>query len=384
MYSLLGYEEMIQDKVRMDAYVAALKQVIRPNSVVLEIGAGTGVMSLLACRFGAKHVYSIEPDSAICVAREFAQANNLSDRITFFQNLSTQIELREKADVIVSDLRGVLPLFTTHIDSIIHAREQHLAPGGVLIPCKDTLWVALTDAPGHKEDQGRQWDRRQLDLDLSAVNKYLANTWTKARVDSDRLLTQPVCWGTLDYRQIASPDVSGIANLTCERDGKARGLVAWFESQVLEDIGFSNAPNAPGDPRAIYGMAYFPLLQVTDVCAGDTIDVSFKATLLEQNYFWQWATQIHRGNTDDLRAEFEQSDFFAQPLSLESLQKGAETHIPTLDEEGNIDCFIMGQMRGILALGEIAAKLAAEFPDRFQSFQLALNRVAQVSKRHSR
>ena len=384
MYSLLGYEEMIKDKVRMDAYVAALKQVIQPNSVVLEIGAGTGVMSMLACRFGARHVYSIEPDSAIGVAREFAHANNLSDRITFFQSLSTQVDLPEKADVVVSDLRGVLPLFTTHIDSIIHAREQHLAPGGVLIPCKDTLWVALTDAPRGKEDPGRQWDRSQHDLDLSVVNKYLANTWTKARVDSDRLLTQPACWGTLDYRQIASADVSGIVNLTCTSDGKARGLVAWFESQVLEEIRFSNAPNAPGDPRAIYGMAYFPLLQETDVCAGDTIDVTFNATLLEQNYFWQWKTRIHRGNTDDLRAEFEQSDFYAEPVSLESLQKGSELHIPTLDEEGSIDCFIMGQMRGIQALGEIAAKLAAEFPDRFQSPQLALNRVAQVSKRHSR
>ena len=70
MYSLAGYGKMIADKVRMDAYSQALRRAVKPGSVVVDIGAGTGICAMLACRFGARKVYAIEPDDAIHVARD--------------------------------------------------------------------------------------------------------------------------------------------------------------------------------------------------------------------------------------------------------------------------------------------------------------------------
>ena len=64
------------------------------------------------------------------MAREIAAANGFADRIDFFQELSTEVELPERADVIVSDLRGVLPAYQHHIGAIADARERLLAPGG--------------------------------------------------------------------------------------------------------------------------------------------------------------------------------------------------------------------------------------------------------------
>jgi hypothetical protein len=61
-------------------------------------------------------------------------ANGYADRITFHQTLSSAITLPQPADVIVSDLRGVLPLMQHHIPAIVDARQRLLAPGGVLIP----------------------------------------------------------------------------------------------------------------------------------------------------------------------------------------------------------------------------------------------------------
>src|SRR5436190_22785077 len=104
MYSLHGYGKMISDGVRMSAYARALEETVRPESTVLDIGAGTGVMSLLACKFGARKVIAIEPSVAIYIASELAAANGFADRIEFIRDVSTNVTLSERVDVIVSDL----------------------------------------------------------------------------------------------------------------------------------------------------------------------------------------------------------------------------------------------------------------------------------------
>src|SRR5215212_1061203 len=109
MYSISAFGSMIADEKRTDAYVAALQHAITPATVVLDIGTGTGIFAILACRFGARHVYAVEPGEAIHVARQIAHANGYADRITFIQDLSTHITLPEPANVVISDLHGVLP-----------------------------------------------------------------------------------------------------------------------------------------------------------------------------------------------------------------------------------------------------------------------------------
>ncbi|MGA9378220.1 MAG: 50S ribosomal protein L11 methyltransferase, partial [Phormidium sp.] len=100
MYSISGYGSMIADKGRMDAYVKALRQTVKPDSVVVDIGTGTGIFALLACQFGAKKVYAIEPSDAIQVAKEIAGKNGYGDRIIFIQDISTKVQLPELAKVI--------------------------------------------------------------------------------------------------------------------------------------------------------------------------------------------------------------------------------------------------------------------------------------------
>ena len=114
-YSPLDYASMLGDRGRMDAYSAALKQAIRPDSVVLDLGTGTGYFAVLACFLGARHVYAIEPNPAIALGKKLAAHNGVQDRITWYEKYSTDVQLPEKADVIVSDLRGLLPKRRQHI-----------------------------------------------------------------------------------------------------------------------------------------------------------------------------------------------------------------------------------------------------------------------------
>ena len=208
MYSISDYGSMIADRVRMDPYAYALKQAIGPNSVVLDIGAGTGIHALLAAKFGARRVYAVEPNEAIFLAQELAQANGLAERIEFFQDISTAITLSEPADVIVSDLRGTLPPFGLHIPSIIDARQRHLAPGGTLIPRRDTVWISLIEAPSDYNDLIRPWNL-PYGLAMDAAKEIVLNNWSEDPADTispRNLLTEAQIWAILDYSTIDSPD----------------------------------------------------------------------------------------------------------------------------------------------------------------------------------
>ena len=55
-----GHGVMIADRVRVEAYRQALRRVVTPDSIVIDLGAGTGIFTLLACQLGARHVYAIE------------------------------------------------------------------------------------------------------------------------------------------------------------------------------------------------------------------------------------------------------------------------------------------------------------------------------------
>src|SRR6266496_3541390 len=143
VYSLYFYGLLIASRPRTDQYLIAFRRAVKPGSVVLDIGTGTGIMALIACQLGARKVYAIEPADVIEVARETAELNGFLDRICFIQDLSTHITLPERADVIVSDLHSVLPMHETSLASLIDARKRHLAPNGVMIPLRENLWAAV-------------------------------------------------------------------------------------------------------------------------------------------------------------------------------------------------------------------------------------------------
>src|SRR5688500_11343183 len=103
LYSIGRFGEMMADHARMDAYTAALKRAVTPGCTVLDLGTGTGIFAMLACRFGAGRVVAIDPDDSLNVAREAAEANGLADRIEFIQALSTEVVLPEPVDLMISD-----------------------------------------------------------------------------------------------------------------------------------------------------------------------------------------------------------------------------------------------------------------------------------------
>jgi protein arginine N-methyltransferase 1 len=319
MYSVAFYGQMLADVTRTDAYAAALRQTVTPDSVVMDLGSGPGVFALLACSLGARRVYAVEPDDVISLARELAAANELADRIEFFESLSTEITVPERADVIVSDLRGVLPWFQQHLPSIIDARERLLAPTGILIPQRDLLWATVVDAADLYEEIAGPWQDKRFEFDLSAGMRFVTNRWQKARIRREQLLVEPICWSTIDYYKVESPDVCAEISWRAARSGTAHGIAVWFDSELVDGIGFSNRPGAP---EMIYGQGFFPFSRPVEIIEGGRIKLRLEARMVHHDYVWRWDTDFFP-QADDTRPQtsLKQSTFYGVPLSKSKLQK---------------------------------------------------------------
>ncbi|HEU4881391.1 MAG TPA: 50S ribosomal protein L11 methyltransferase [Longimicrobium sp.] len=377
-YTIRGHAAMIGDPVRMDAYAAALERVVRPGCVVLDIGTGTGMMALLACRLGARRVFAVEPGASIHLARAAARDSGMAGRIEFFQDLSTRVELPERADVIVCDLRGVLPPFEHHVASIADARDRLLAPGGVLVPRSDTLYAAPVEAP---EDYARivaPWDEHARGFDLRAARRAALNAWSKVRTRPSELLAEPAAWAVMDYATLREPDLRGALEWSASRAGTLHGVAGWFTADLAEGIGFTTGPEGPD---IIYANAFFPLLEPVALEEGDTIAVEMQARLIVDEYVWVWNTRV--SGPGGIKADFRQSTFLSQPARTEDLRKRAHDFRPVLGEQGRMDALVLGMMDGGATLQTIAHELQRRFPARFRGWEEALSRAARLSQAYA-
>lgn len=379
MYSVSAFGSMIADEVRMSAYVQALEKHVTPDSVVLDIGTGTGIFALLACRFGARKVYAIEPNEAIQVARELAAANGYADRIEFIEDLSTRVTLPEQANVILADLRGVLPLYDHNLPTMLDARARLLAPGGVMIPQRDSLWAALVSAPDLYEPYVKPWEEQSYGLNTQAARRIVINSWGAGRAKPEQMLTSPQLWTEIDYTNITDVNAQGELAWTMQQAGTAHGLCVWFDTVLTDGIGFSNAP---GGGAKVYGSAFFPLNNPIDLELEDRVTVQLRADLVSDDYVWSWNTLV-KDVDGAIKSEFKQSTFFSAAISPKQLRKQADNYVPHLNETGQMDQFILSLMGGDKTHGEIARLVFEQYPHRFQNWRAALTHVAKLAAQYS-
>jgi len=379
-YSVSSYGDMITCAPRMPAYDAALRAAITPGCTVLDIGAGTGIFSLIACKYGAGHVYAIEPNSAIEVARQAARDNGCADRISFVKDLSTAFTPEDKADVMVSDIRGVMPLFEHHIDTIKDARARLLAPGAIQIPRADTIRAAVVESAEAVRRYIEPWIENPYDLNLTSSHRYVVGSWRKVHLKPEALLTEPEVFAVLDYRTITEPNQRATLRWTAARPGTAHGLILWFEADLADGIGFSNAP---GEPELIYGQAFFPLATPVPVTEGDHIEADISAVLSDGQYIWSWKTRIIPAGASSPSSSFRQTSFQANVFDPDSLATRASNYCPPPREVYAIDSFVLKRFDGESDLAAVANALRAAFPERFSSDKAALDHVATLSARYA-
>lgn len=310
-YSLARYGWMIDQPVRMDAYVAALRAAVRPGDVVFDIGAGPGAFALLACSFGAARAVAIESDPSVLLAPHLARSAGFAERVEVVHGLSSDYHPDQPADVIVADVRGNIPLFEHAIPTLVDARQRLLKPGGILIPARDRLWLGVVESAETYRPFLEPWDRNRFGLDLSAARQFVVNSFSVERFEPSDLLADPQPVATLDYATIERTDVTMPFDARIERDGTVHGLAVWFDTMLFQDIGYSTAP---GCERTVYGQLFLPVASPVAVGEGDRIHGEVIAQLNGATYDWSWRTSIER--SDARAVEFRQSTALAEAYGL--------------------------------------------------------------------
>lgn len=355
MYSVLDYGRMTRDGVRMDAYARAIAAAVKPGDVVVDLGAGTGIFSVLAAKAGARVVHAIEPNPAVLLLPEIAKENGVADRIVVHHASSLDVTLDERADVIVSDMRGNTPLNGAHIPAILDARDRMLAPGGVLVPMADTLFVALVeneDIARFHAQASESFER--LGVRASAMRVSIANAVYDDRrrplVASD-LLSTAAPWATLDYATCDAATLEGVVSLDVTRGGTAHGLAVWFEARVAPGIAYASGPGWD----LAYARAYLPLLEPVRVAHGDVASVTLRADA--RGARWAWDTRITRAGA--VLASARQSTFLGDPAAPAELLRLSPSARPTLAPAGRDARAILDAIDGERTVAELVDVLGA-------------------------
>ena len=298
MYAELEvHRTMIHDRVRTEAFRRAIESVVRPGDVVLDVGAGSGILSVFAARAGAARVYAVEATTVAVVAQGLAAANGAAGIVQVIQGDIMEVELPERVDVIVSEWLGGFGIDEGMLAPVIAARDRWLKPGGAMIPRSVTAWTALVNDQYTGEMVEFLRDNPYgLRLDALAemtVNEIFYSGTFRHLAAGDRRSEPGRLWTTdadlVRLEQAQAPHQA--ETLLPVRDhGTANALALWFSAELTPGILLSVGP---GDPPTHWGMTTAPLRSPVELTPGMAVRARVRTAPARSAGTWtSWAIAL--------------------------------------------------------------------------------------------
>uniref|UniRef100_A0A671LZ04 type I protein arginine methyltransferase n=1 Tax=Sinocyclocheilus anshuiensis TaxID=1608454 RepID=A0A671LZ04_9TELE len=149
------------DKVRTESYRDFMyrNMEVFKGKVVLDVGCGTGILSMFAAKAGARKVIAVDQSEIIYQAMDIVRSNKLEDTITLIKGRIEEIDLPvEKVDIIISEWMGYFLLFESMLDSVLYARDRYLAEDGLVYPDRCSISLAAVGDTQKHSDRIAFWD----------------------------------------------------------------------------------------------------------------------------------------------------------------------------------------------------------------------------------
>ncbi|KAI0697253.1 S-adenosyl-L-methionine-dependent methyltransferase [Cytidiella melzeri] len=274
------HEEMLKDSVRTGSYRNAIVNNghLFKGKTVLDVGCGTGILSMFAAKAGAKHVVGIDMSNIIDQAQKIIEANGFADTITLVKGKLEEAQLPiTEFDIIVSEWMGYFLLYESMLDTVILARDKYLKPGGLMFPDEATLYIAAIEDSDYKEEKINYWDN-VYGFDFSCIKDIALREPLVDTVELKAVVTDPCLIKHLNLLTVKKEDLAFTAPFTLNvtRNDWVHAFLAWFDisfEACHKPVKFSTGPHAR---YTHWKQTVFYTPDTLTVCAGEQITGELK------------------------------------------------------------------------------------------------------------
>ncbi|XP_062509207.1 histone-arginine methyltransferase CARMER-like [Corticium candelabrum] len=262
-FQFYGYlaqqQNMMLDFVRTATYQKAFLQNSADfrDKVVIDVGAGSGILSFFAIQAGARRVYAIEASSIVKQCQVLVKGNNLSDKIIVMAGKVEEVMLPEQADILISEPMGYMLVNERMLETFMYAKKW-LKPGGHMFPTEGVLYAApFTDDTLYMEQYSKAYFWSQTcfhgvnlsSLSQSAVEEYFRQPIVDT-FDYRILMAQPIKHkiSFLKDKESSLEDITVPFTFQVICGGVVHGLAFWFDVAFIGSattVWLSTAPNEP-------------------------------------------------------------------------------------------------------------------------------------------
>ncbi|XP_028400037.1 protein arginine N-methyltransferase 1-like [Dendronephthya gigantea] len=288
---------MLRDRPRTESYREAMLQnrTLFEGKVVMDVGCGTGILSLFAAEAGACKVYSIEASNVALIARDIVKRNNLQNIIEVF---SCQVEDfilpgSEKVDIIISEWMGFYLLHESMLDSVVLARDKFLKESGCMFPCLATIYASPSNLNGFYNEEISFWDNL-YGFDFSVVREAVLQNKQQSPqvilVDGSELTAEPEVVKQFDLMNVTVDDIMQFESqffTSSIQKNICRGIVLWFVCEFPTEPKFKGnltLSTAPSCPETHWKQTAIVLPTEIHLEAGDVIGFSIKLSQSSSNH----------------------------------------------------------------------------------------------------
>lgn len=278
------HRRMLADTHRTESFARAIEALVGPDDVVVDVGAGTGILSMLAARAGARRVFAVESTPMAKLAKRIVAANGFEDRITVFEADAREVELPEKATLLVSECLGNF-IFSDGMLKVLSDCRRLLTPDAKI--CPQTLELQLAPASVDVLMDGiGWWEEPKYGFSFGPALASAENDLYHFQLPSGLVSAEP--------RQIFDMALTDVpptelrpAHWTFSEQVMVDAVVGWFTAHLTDDIILSTAPGS----NTHWGQIVFPIPPVR-VDPGDQLHFEIDVRLGWEdlpNYHWSGA-----------------------------------------------------------------------------------------------